>query len=281
MGRDDNTQPSPMSESSSPRPVFVFLTGAVAGVVTGLGLLATYGLYVTQSKPKGRERASCGNDHNTVAICQSTSESIDIRTHLRFVRDFGRVDRTKDVNIVIETTGGDLSSAEAIAECLLRHRGPGKLRCYIPRYAYSSGLLIALCCDEIIMGDSAIVGPIDGQLLCRGPEGVGMRMCPMSAVVDGIRYKRERDQDIREEWLVLEATARKGIARQTEFLRRICRERKYDDKIQDTLRDNLISGKYMHDQTFTADDLAEWGLRVKIADPLPEFVEEFLPEPEI
>ena len=49
-----------------------------------------------------------------------------------------------------------------IARAIKAHKG--KVTVYVPHYAMSGGMLIALAADEIVMDNHAVLGPVDPQL---------------------------------------------------------------------------------------------------------------------
>lgn len=63
------------------------------------------------------------------------------------------------VEVILHTLGGDALAAEMVANALKSHRG--KTRAYVPYIAMSAGTMIALAADELHMGSTATLGPID------------------------------------------------------------------------------------------------------------------------
>jgi len=68
----------------------------------------------------------------------------------------------KTLDIILNTTGGSVAAAEIIINALLNHKG--KIRFYIPHYAQSAGLLLALAGNDIYLGKNGFVSPFDPQL---------------------------------------------------------------------------------------------------------------------
>lgn len=66
------------------------------------------------------------------------------------------------IDIILHTPGGEVTAALQIANALKAH--PGRKTAFIPYYAFSAGTLIALTTDEIVMGQQAVLGPIDPQI---------------------------------------------------------------------------------------------------------------------
>lgn len=77
----------------------------------------------------------------------------------------------EDVDLLIHTGGGDIDAAEKLIEMLRQKVGTGRLRVLIPDFAKSAGTLMALGADEIIMGDSSELGPIDPQVVRIDKDG--------------------------------------------------------------------------------------------------------------
>ncbi|MFQ5735144.1 MAG: hypothetical protein ACE5KM_24690, partial [Planctomycetaceae bacterium] len=68
-----------------------------------------------------------------------------------------------DLDLVVVSNGGDGMAAEKML-ALCRRYCSGKLRVVVPLYAKSAATLIALGADEIVMGETSELGPIDAQV---------------------------------------------------------------------------------------------------------------------
>ena len=80
-----------------------------------------------------------------------------------FMVNIHKLDRTKGLDLILHTPGGDLAAAESIVDYL--HAVFGKdIRAIIPQISMSAGTLIALSCKEIMMGKQSNLGPIDPQM---------------------------------------------------------------------------------------------------------------------
>ena len=68
------------------------------------------------------------------------------------------------IDLILHTPGGLVLASEQIARgALMKH--PAKVTVYIPHYAMSGGMMIALAADEIRMDEkNAVLGPMDPQL---------------------------------------------------------------------------------------------------------------------
>jgi len=72
-------------------------------------------------------------------------------------------DRSKGVDIILHTPGGDLAATEQIIY-YLRSAFDGNIRAIVPQMAMSAGSMIAVSCKEIVMGRQSCLGPFDPQL---------------------------------------------------------------------------------------------------------------------
>ncbi len=80
-----------------------------------------------------------------------------------FMLNIHKLDRSKGLDLMLHTPGGDLAAAESIVDYL--HSMFGKdIRAIIPQISMSAGTLIALSCKEIVMGKQSNLGPIDPQM---------------------------------------------------------------------------------------------------------------------
>lgn len=72
------------------------------------------------------------------------------------------LDRSKGLDLLLHTPGGDLAATESIVDYLHKMFGD-KIRAIIPQLAMSAGTMIACSCREILMGKQSNLGPIDPQ----------------------------------------------------------------------------------------------------------------------
>jgi ATP-dependent protease ClpP protease subunit len=70
--------------------------------------------------------------------------------------------RDLPITMIIHTLGGYSQPTYLIAKALFQHKG-GPVTVYVPYLAMSGGTAIALAAPEIVMGDTASLGPIDTQ----------------------------------------------------------------------------------------------------------------------
>lgn len=72
------------------------------------------------------------------------------------------LDRTKGLDLILHTPGGDMAATESLVE-YLRAMFDNDIRAIIPQLAMSGGTIMALACREIVMGKQSSIGPIDPQ----------------------------------------------------------------------------------------------------------------------
>ena len=101
---------------------------------------------------------------NTIIISNKyiNKNIIDINKEIQFIRWYENININENINIVINSTGGDISSSDAIINILLLHKG--KINIYIPRIAYSAGTMIALCADQLYMNNYSLLSLVDPQI---------------------------------------------------------------------------------------------------------------------
>ena len=72
------------------------------------------------------------------------------------------LDKSKGLDIILHTPGGNTAATESIVT-YLRSLFGNDIRAFIPQIAMSAGTMIALSCKEIVMGKQSNIGPIDPQ----------------------------------------------------------------------------------------------------------------------
>lgn len=72
----------------------------------------------------------------------------------------------KEIDIILETPGGFAEVVEDIVR-IIRNKYE-KVGIIIPGYAKSAGTIFAMAGDEILMGITSALGPIDGQIMFQG-----------------------------------------------------------------------------------------------------------------
>ncbi len=79
-----------------------------------------------------------------------------------FMSVIHRLDRSKGLDLLLHTPGGDMAATESLVDYLRAMFG-NDIRAIIPQLAMSGGTIIALSCNKIVMGKESSIGPIDPQ----------------------------------------------------------------------------------------------------------------------
>lgn len=163
----------------------------------------------------------------------------------------------KPLEIVLHTLGGNILPALQIARAVKAH--PGKKTVFVPHHAMSGGTLIALAADEIVMGDHAVLGPIDPQL-------AGL------PAASWIRVAKEKPINAVDDFTLLVADLAEKLLSQMQ--RQACElmQGNYSHDGSCTISDILASGKWSHDYPITVPEAQDLGLRVSTHMP-PEIIE--------
>lgn len=91
------------------------------------------------------------------------NSSINDQDKNAFMNAVHQMDRTKGLDLILHTPGGDLAATESIIN-YLGTLFNGDIRAIIPQISMSAGTIIAMSCKEIVMGKQSSLGPIDPQM---------------------------------------------------------------------------------------------------------------------
>ncbi|MFZ1996499.1 MAG: hypothetical protein WAU75_20475 [Solirubrobacteraceae bacterium] len=97
----------------------------------------------------------------------------------------------RQLDLFLHSPGGSPEAAESIM-AYLRTRFD-HIRAVVPVAAMSAATMMALACDEIVMGAHSQLGPIDPQLSIATPEG--QRSAPAQAILDQFEKAKIECQD--------------------------------------------------------------------------------------
>lgn len=87
---------------------------------------------------------------------------IDDNDKNAFMQAVCGLDRSKGLDLILHTPGGDLASTESIV-VYLKKLFNDDIRVVVPQIAMSAGTMISLSAKEIVMGKQSNLGPIDPQ----------------------------------------------------------------------------------------------------------------------
>lgn len=109
--------------------------------------------------------------------------SYDIPPFVDLLHD---VDPGSDLDLLLQTPGGDVDQAERIVLICRKRVRDRKFRVVVPDSAKSAGTLIAIAADEILMGEPSELGPIDPQITVTTATGEPMTR-PAQSILDGLQ----------------------------------------------------------------------------------------------
>lgn len=88
--------------------------------------------------------------------------SIDDSDKNGFMETIHGLDKSKGLDLILHTPGGEISATESIVLYLKSIFG-NDIRVIVPQMAMSAGTMIALASKKIVMGKESCLGPIDPQ----------------------------------------------------------------------------------------------------------------------
>jgi len=166
------------------------------------------------------------------------------------------IPKTMPITLILHTPGGLVIAAEQIARAIQGRWG--KVSAYIPQYAMSGGTLIALACDEIYMGENALLGPLDPQL------SIGMfEIYPAASIIRASEAANEHRDD---KTLILADISRKAVVQMKNTVVDILKDKMSMGKAND-LAEMLCSGNWTHDYGIDIHKALELGLPVRAGMP--------------
>jgi len=179
---------------------------------------------------------------------------IDIEDSEQVLRAIKLTDDDIPIDLILHTPGGLVLAAEQIAHALCRH--PAKVTVFVPHYAMSGGMLLALAADEIVMDENAVLGPVDPQLGDR----------PAASVLAVLEQKDINRID--DNTLILADVARKAINQVRHTVREILSHAAHMDEAKaEELAEVLATGTWTHDYPITVEEARDLGLPVSTDMP--------------
>ena len=118
---------------------------------------------VRQQVPKGTSQEAGKWPAPSGAILLRRDRAVSHQDVLPFVNMLKSMAPIDDLDLIVVSPGGDGTAAETMLE-QCRTYCKNKLRIVVPSYAKSAATLLALWADEIVMGETAELGPIDAQV---------------------------------------------------------------------------------------------------------------------
>jgi ClpP class serine protease len=185
---------------------------------------------------------------------------IDIDDSEEVLRAIELTDPKIPIDLILHTPGGLILASTQIAHALLRHTA--KVTVMVPHYAMSGGTLIALAADEILVAQSAVLGPVDPQ--------IGQH--PAASILDAVQRKDVNETD--DQTLILADMSRKAQDQVRDAVVTLLKGNGMAAEAADKLARTLSEGRWTHDYPITADMAKEFGLPV--STDLPNEVREII-----
>ena len=190
---------------------------------------------------------------------------INIEDSEEVIRAIQMTDPNIPIDLVLHTPGGLVLASYQIAHAI-KHR-PGKVTVHVPHFAMSGGTLIALAADEIVMGDHAVLGPVDPQI----------GEYPAASLVKLVQTKPIGDIDDRT-WILADM-GKKAMDQLREHLKELLAEHFTPERAEELAR-TMSEGRWTHDFPITFEEAQALGLRVSkgLSDELYQLMSLF-PQP--
>lgn len=194
---------------------------------------------------------------------------IDIEDSEQVLRAIRMTPPEMPIDLLLHTPGGLVLAAEQIACALKRHKG--KVTVFIPHYAMSGGMLVALATDEIVMDPDAVLSPVDPQLgTAQGS------FYPAASILEALNHPNPNRDD---QTLILGDIAKKAMKQVHETVFSLVKD-KLPLKQARELAKALSDGRWTHDYPIGFDHAKKMGLPV--SDKMPReiyMLMELYPQP--
>src|SRR5918997_5952908 len=174
---------------------------------------------------------------------------IDVNDSEEVLRAIHLTDKDVPIDLILHTPGGLVLAALQIAEAIRKHKG--KVTAIVPHYAMSGGTLISLAASEILMSETAVLGPVDPQL----------GKYPAASVLKVIKRKPVAEVD--DETLILADQAEKAILQLRESVQALLEGKPTNGSRPDELARILSEGTWTHDYPITYERAKALGLQVR------------------
>ncbi len=180
---------------------------------------------------------------------------ISIHDSEEIIRAIHMTDPEIPIDLILHTPGGLVLASYQIAHAIKKH--PGKVTVFVPHYAMSGGTLIALAADEIVMGEHAVLGPVDPQI----------GEYPAASLLKLIKTKPLSEID--DKTLVLADIGEKAMVQLKKQVLSLLKGR-YEEKKAEELATILSEGRWTHDYPITYEEACSLGL--KVTNQMPQEV---------
>jgi ClpP class serine protease len=172
---------------------------------------------------------------------------ISVEDSEEIIRAIHMTDPGLPIDLVLHTPGGLVLAAYQIAHAIKNRRG--KVTVHVPHYAMSGGTLIALAANEIVMGDHAVLGPVDPQL----------GEYPAASLIKLVQTKPVEEIDDRT-WILADI-GKKAIDQLRAQVTELLADRMTKEKTDELAR-TLSEGRWTHDFPISFEEAKSLGLPV-------------------
>ena len=184
---------------------------------------------------------------------------INVHDSEEVIRAIRMTDPDMPLDLILHTPGGLVLASYQIAHAVKAHKG--KTTVFVPHYAMSGGTLIALAADEIVMGEHAVLGPVDPQI----------GEFPAASLIKLVETKPVSNIDDRS-WILADM-GRKAIQQLRSQVYELIRDKYPENKAME-LSIILSEGRWTHDYPITYTEARELGLNV--STKMPEEIYELM-----
>ena len=156
----------------------------------------------------------------------------------------------RDIDLLINTSGGCLASTKQICETLLIYKKKypdNKIRAYIQYRALSGGTLIALCADELYMSDYCHMGLVDPQIC-------GLSLTDITSVID---IKNEKAWDF---YYTLKNMSDRSVKLCTQILTKVLESNSKYLNSKENIIKFLLNDELPHGGGFTIEECMSIGI---------------------
>lgn len=158
--------------------------------------------------------------------------------------------KNKPIDLILHVTGGMVLTTAQIARALKEH--PARTRVIVPYYAMSGGTLISLGAEEIVMAPTAVLGPVDPQLLTfKGPVSLNALE----------KVAKRKGNNAADDTLMLASLASEATKQISDIIIGLLSGRLGKDKAR-KIASFLTKGDKTHDYPITPEEAKKIGLNV-------------------
>ncbi len=177
---------------------------------------------------------------------------ININDSEEVIRAIHMTDPDMPLDLILHTPGGLVLASYQIAHAIKKHKG--KVTVFVPHYAMSGGTLISLAADEIVMGEHAVLGPVDPQI----------GEFPAASLVKLVNTKPVSEVDDKT-WILADIGAKAMQQLKKQILSLLNDRYQADDA--ERIATVLSEGRWTHDYPITYEEAKELGLNVSTEVP--------------